>query len=205
MKKMLVLLFVVLLTIIIYHCLKDNKILYVNIDDKNIEVNYSKEISNYLKEKNRFEKEINYRKQDYRITDFINDIEENITYDKNKTIKNMLIKADIITVWIANNDINYKINNENDAIIYQYLDNVLDDMNRFLDILRKYSKEQIIVLGAINDSSKVRFLTYYNQKLSDLCQKYKVDFIDVNTIFSDKKIVNSKFLSQEIIKIMKNK
>ncbi len=204
MKKILFVSCIIGITLIIYQCFKDNKILYVNIeDDIGYQTSYEKGISSYLKKKNRYEDYVEYTKKNYRITDFVNDIKENVFYNENKTIKNLLIKADIITVWIGTNDIYYKIKEDDEYELYQYIDDILIDMEEFLSLMRKNSKEQIIVIGIRNQEGKdkQKYFDYYNQKIEELCEKYHIDFIKK----VDGNVDKDKRLERQIIKMLKMK
>ena len=198
MKKIVLMGIIIVLTIIIYFCFNDNKILYVNIgDDILYKYNYQNDVINYLKKNKNYENYIEYRKENYRITDFVNDIEQNTIYKDNKTVKNLLIKADIITLWVGTNDIYYKINETDSNQLYHYLDDVLEDMENLFDLLRKNSKEKIIVMG-INHKNpdKLEYFAYFNQKLNELCNEYNMDFVDTNN-------KNKSLISNEIIKKIK--
>lgn len=198
MKKIVLMGIIIVLTIIIYFCFNDNKILYVNIgDDILYKYNYQNDVINYLKKNKNYENYIEYRKENYRITDFVNDIEQNTLYKDNKTVKNLLIKADIITLWVGTNDIYYKINETDSNQLYHYLDDVLEDMENLFDLLRKNSKEKIIVMG-INHKNpdKLEYFAYFNQKLNELCNEYNMDFVDTNN-------KNKSLISNEIIKKIK--
>lgn len=213
MKKILLLVLISAIISGIYFKFSDNKTLYVNIGDDVISnSHYETEVISHLKKNHDFENYIEYKKKNYRITDFINDINQNKIYRDNKTINNLLIKADLITIWIGFNDINYKINSDHSIEVYDYLDEILDDMNQFLNLVRKNSKEQIIMVGLYNyyGDSKKEYYNYYNNKLKELCQTYKVDYIDSDNILSTDNIQDQylndsgkKIVGKEILKMIK--
>ena len=70
-------------------------------------------------------------------------------------------------------------------------------MENLFDLLRKNSKEKIIVMG-INHKNpdKLEYFAYFNQKLNELCNEYNMDFVDTNN-------KNKSLISNEIIKKIK--
>ena len=108
MKKILIIGVIILSIFIIYLTTLDKKVYYLVLGDEislgltsnnKYEKNYTEYIKEYLEEKNILEKYINeYTTQNYRITDIINDINNNKEIEDTKqTLKNALIKADGIT------------------------------------------------------------------------------------------------------------
>lgn len=203
MKKIILLIMVMGITLGIYICFKDDKTMYLNIGDDIVrQSSYYKDVVKYLKKQKKYEDYIEYSKENYRITDFINDIEDNNIYKDNKTINNLLIKADFISLWIGTNDIAYKIGENDSVILYQYLDDILVDMEKLLQLIRKSSKEKIVLIGMYNmyGDNKEEYINYYNQKLKDLCEKYDIAYIDSNKKTFSK--IDNSFISKQIIKIM---
>ena len=124
MKKILIIGVIILSIFIIYLTTLDKKVYYLVLGDEislgltsnnKYEKNYTEYIKEYLEEKNILEKYINeYTTQNYRITDIINDINNNKEIeDTKKTLKNALIKADLVTLSIGTNDIISKIEDIN--------------------------------------------------------------------------------------------
>ena len=194
MKKIIILFIIILSILIIYTTNIDNKIYYVNIDSTN-ELTYNKEIYNKIKSKNKLEKYINeFSKKDYRTTDLIRDIKDNKKIN-NQTIQNALIKADIITLYIGINDINYKINTDINEL-YNYTDQVLDDIENLFKLIRVYSKEKIYVIGYKNNIgiSYNEYFKYTNKRLKSICDEYKITFIDINSNQNVNNIISNKLL-----------
>ena len=183
MKKIIILIAIVLSILFIYLITKDNKIFYLNISDT--ENPYNIYLLNYIKEKNKLEKYINkFSNDDYRITSFINDIDSNKTVlinEKSQTLKNALVKADVITISIGNTDLYYKINNYDTNEMYNYVDELLLDYQELFKKIRKITKEKIIVFGyTIPSQDKKELIDYFNNKLNILCNDYKIDFIYID-------------------------
>ena len=182
-KMMLFLILSILFIFLINLSNQDNEIYYVNIDTTN-QMKYNDKIVNKIKEKNKLEKYINYfSKRDYRTTDLINDIKENKKIN-NQTIQNALIKSDILTLYVGINDINYKIVNNNKDELYEYTDQVLDDIEELLKLIREYSKEKIYVIGYDNTIgiSYNEYFNYTNKRLKSICDEYKIDFVKNDNI-----------------------
>lgn len=191
-KTFLVLIFISFITFMIYFITKDKKIYYVNFMDTKIE---SKLYNDYLKEdiesKDKLEFYQSYYKDDYRTTDLIRDIENNIKIEE-KNIQNLLIKADILTVMIGNNELKYKIDNTKIHELFDYSDSLLSDIEDLFELLRKFCKEKIIFIGFSNTSSNEydELYSYINLKLEDLCKEYDIIFIDSNNTFDEQENVN---------------
>lgn len=211
-KKLLVItiVFVIVFTIYIFNV--DRKIYYISLGDSlavgqnpynEIAYGYSDYVSNYLKENNLLEyytKE--FAKSGYRTTDLINDIENNkkITINNNETgLKTVLRNTDLVTLSIGANDIFYKlgINNLNfnlDEIdnIYKYIDETLEDTAKLMNLLTKYCKSEIILVGYYNpivSSEHARVLEpifdYLNQNNTKLAKKYNIHYVDIYEIFKE--------------------
>ena len=178
-KMFLFIIITVLFIFLINLANSDKEIYYVNIDTTN-SLTYNKDIYNKLK-KNNLEKYVNYfSKKDYRTTDLINDIENNIKIN-NQTIQNALIKADILTIYVGINDINYKINNNKEEL-YEYTDEIFEDIEKLFKLIRLYSKEKIYVIGYKNTKgiSYNEYFNYVNKVLKSICNEYNIVFIDIN-------------------------
>lgn len=192
MKLKYILIIISLFLIIFYINKKnfDNKIYYVNIDSTK-SLNYNIKIKKELQRKNKLEKYINsFSKKDYRTTDLIRDIKDNIKIN-NQTIQNALIKADVLTIYIGINDINYKISNNNKEEIYKYTDQVINDIENLFKLLRIYCKEEIFIIGFSNNQgiSYDEYFEYTNKRLEEICKLNKIKFINSNNI--SKTILNS--------------
>jgi len=191
LRTLLVLILIILMVFIIYIFTKDNQIYYVNFIDTEIS---DKTYNEYLKEEINNNKKLeyyqSYYKNDYRITDLIRDIKDNIKIEE-KNIQNLLIKADVLTIMIGNNELKYKISNTNMNDLFDYSDSLLKDCDELLEILRKYCKEKIFVIGLSNDSGSEydKLYNYINIRLEDLCKKYNIEFIGDSEQFNGSKNV----------------
>lgn len=183
LKSIIVFLIIILFIFIIYILNIDKKIYYVNITDSNNK--YNLDIKNNLKKLNKLEKYINYKDLDYRITDLINDINNNKEININNkiyTLQNSLIKADLLTIKIGSNEIKYKIQEENIDNLYNYMDEYLKDLEELFKLIRKYDKEKIIYINSVdyNSSYISEVIKYLNLKIKDLCSDYGIEYIEIN-------------------------
>ena len=68
---------------------------------------------------------------------------------KKKSIKNALIKADLVTLSIGMNDFLYKMNLDVEEFsmeeLYDYVDEMSEDTDTLLRLLREYCKEDIMM------------------------------------------------------------
>lgn len=178
-KITMFILLIILFIFLIYASNKDNKIYYVNIDATN-NMNYNRKIYKTLKRTKKLEKYINsFSKKDLRTTDLIYDIQTNKKI-KNQTIQNALIKADILTLNIGVNDINYKIGHTSDTELYKYTDEVLKDIEKLFKLLRIYTKEKIYVIGYYNNNgvNYDDYFLYTNSRLKKISKKYNIEYVD---------------------------
>lgn len=183
-KTVLVFCMIFLLVFIIYLTTLDRKVFYLNLGDEMAEgdSSYGAQLKEYFTSLSKLERYLDqFNDDDLRITDLIRMIETNqkIEVDgKEQTIKNALIKADLVTLSVGRNDFVYKIDYMSKSELYDTADEVLHDMEELFVLLREYCKEDVIVLGIINSNwpSEEEVFTYLNQKLSDLCEEYDLLF-----------------------------
>lgn len=167
-----------------------------------IEESYGDYIQEYLKDKEVLEFYTkDFSKSGYRSIDLLNDLKENKEIKvngKNITIKNALIKADLVTVSVGANDLFYKLNignefdmNEFDDI-YTYVDETILDVDKLLYELRKSCKEQIMVFGFYNPFTNFStslantvepVILYANTKMENIVRKYDMTYVDIHDTF----------------------
>lgn len=204
MKKILLILVVVLTVFLIYLFNIDNKIYYLSINSyTNNEDNsdYSERVENYLLSNNKLEISINdFSKDNYLISDLINDIKNNKKIkvnNKKTTLKNSLIKADLFTLFIGMNELNNNILLSNNSLKkYTYVDNIIVELDTLLSLVREYCKEDIFIIGVYYpnieyDKDLVDLYSYYNDSYKQLANKYNIKYIDLYNVFLE----NSEYLS----------
>ena len=195
----------------IFFVTRDKKIYYLSLGDSlaagqtpnnTIGKSYGDYIAEYFRDKEVLEFYTkDFSKSGYRSIDLLNDLKSNkeIKVDGKKvSIKNALIKADLVTVSIGANDLFYKLNigtefdlNEFDDI-YTYVDETIHDVDKLLYELRKSCKEQIMVFGFYNPftnfSSSLAnvvepVITYANAKIENIVRKYDMTYVDIHDTF----------------------
>lgn len=219
MKKLLFLVTIIFIVFMIYIFNLDSKIYYLALGDK-VTINDNSFVNNiekYLKEINKLEitsKE--FTNYNYRTTDLSRDIDDNIKKKNNNkeiTIKNAIIKADLITITIGLNDY---INYLNDyQMLKNNLINLKNDMDILLSKIRKISKEKIILIGIYslsNDEKINNILSQLNNQYSVVCEKYDIYYLNIfneieNNIDIKKEIPTNEgysIISDKLIRYIKN-
>lgn len=212
MKKILVSGIVVLLIFVIYLTTIDKKVYYLTLGDElslstDEVVSYSDKVVRCLNNNEKLEIFVNdFSKDNYYIKDVISDINENkrINHENKKiSIKNALIKADLLTISIGMNDIISKINiknlnlSNNYSFLYNDIDEIVNDIDEMLKLVRSYCKEDIILLGLyypfnLQNQELVNIFLYGNNKFKEVADKYNVRYIDIYNIFLE----DDKYLSK---------
>ena len=200
MKKILITGLVFLVIFLIYLANMDKKVYYVALGDSlereyvsNEEVyGYSYYIKNYLKKDDLLERySDDFAKADTRITDIIKDINNNTKITTNKgsfSLKNALIKADLITVNISSNDVFNKLKGNNIVYndVYDYIDDLAYDLDNLFKLMKEYCKEDIVMVGPYNpfsdSSDKLDVYEYFNEKYKDVCGEYDIIYVDLSDI-----------------------
>ena len=145
---------------------------------------------------------------------------------KSLTIKKALMHADIITLSTGLNELLYKLQNENlDSYqMYKYIDNLIEDIDDLIDIIKKYCKEDIFILGYYNPyvnknvSDDIdKYIKYANNKLIELSKDEEIIYIDLyNILKNNSQVFTSvdshypnidgyKLISREIIEKIEKK
>ena len=107
----------------------------------------------------------------------------NIEIDENITIQNIINSASIITIMLNPNEIY-------NAKTYNELEIIISNINQTLSKIRKISNAKIYFLGFYNiyDNKEIdNKIIYTNSKIENLCNKYKIDYIDLYNIFKNRK------------------
>lgn len=181
MKKIIFTLLVFLMIFLIYYFNINKNIYYVSLGDflsygKN---SYSDNINKHYK--NKIDKYINISTlDDYRATNLIKDINDNkeiIVNEEKKNIQNILIKANYITLSIGMNDI---LNKKN--VSYDYIDQLLNDIEKIFILIRKYNKDRIDYLSFYNIINNNELIEYTNKRLERLCKKNNINYIDISKL-----------------------
>lgn len=188
MKKIILSLIIFIIVFLIYYFNISEKVYYLSLGDflsyginnfETVDNSYSNNIKEKYKEN--LENYVNYSTyDDYRVMDLINDINYNKTVNYNNKeykLQNLLIKANLITLSIGMNDLIYKSN-----IDYNYVDELLSDIENLLILIRKYNKDEIYFLGFYNIIDNQEIINYSNNKLKRICSYNNIKFIDISNL-----------------------
>lgn len=188
MKKTIFFIITFVIVFLIYFFNINEKTYYVSLGDflsyginnkDLVDNSYSNNIKEYYK--NNLDNYVNYSSyDDYRVMDLINDINYNktITYDnKEYKVQNLLIKANLITLSIGMNDLIYKKN-----LNYNYVDNLLNDIEDLLILIRKYNKDEIYFLSFYNIIGNQELIEYSNKRIKSICDNNKIKFVDISEL-----------------------
>lgn len=209
MKRIILFISVFLIVFLIYYFNADKKVYYLSLGDylshginnfEKIDNSYSNNIKN--KYKANLKRYVNYSTiDDYRVMDLINDINYNkeIEYDNRKyRMQNLLVKSNLITLSIGMNDLIYKKN-----IDYDYVDNLLNDIDDLLKLIRKYNKDKIYFLGFYNVINNSDLIDYTNKRLENICNKNRIIYVDISNL--NQYIINNMYPTNDGYMYITNK
>lgn len=197
MKKIIFILILFLSCYLIYNFTFNDKYDYLVIGDaisKGVNIydtkvcGYSYYVRDYLMKKKKL-KSFNdlFTDSDYRISDIIRMIKYNETknvngyeYNINKLIK----EADIITISLGMNELYYKFNNDN-VNIYNYMNDIVNEMDELLGLINRFEHKNVIVLGYYNVLDKIDEVNYINVKLKDIVSKRGYTYVGLDNLFSN--------------------
>ena len=191
MKKILFSILVILTIFLIYFFNISEKTYYLSLGDYlsyciNNFINLNNSYSNNVKEhyKENLNNYVNYSNyDDYRVMDLINDINYNKTVvfeQKEYKLQNLLIKANLITLSIGMNDLIYK--SKLDIDLYEYTDELLNDIEDLFILIRKYNKDDIYFLSFYDVINNNALIEYANKRLENVCNKNKIKFVDISLL-----------------------
>ena len=197
LKKMIVIITCLLSLFLIYKINYNDKKDYLALGDglaKGVTyynaygLGYSDYLSNYLEEEKKlktFNKTFTYNH--ISIDDFQNIIKRNkcnIVKGKKECIHESIKNAEVITVSIGNNEIseilkNYNYNEETKKL----LDEIINKINKTMDLLNKYSETKIYLIGFYSYGNKDndKIIKYIDSKL-ETNNKYK--YIKISQLFN---------------------
>ena len=199
LKTIIVLLCIIFTIFFIYLTTLDRKVYYLSIGDyittgMDEKFTWNQKIVNELKKKKKFEVYINeFSNMNLRTTDLIYQIKNNekkMVNGEEKSIKNALIKADLVTLSIGMNDFLYKMNLDVEEFsmeeLYDYVDEMSEDTDILLRLLREYCKEDIMMTNYyvprnMNSDKANKMIYYANKRLESMAEAYQIEIIDLST------------------------
>ena len=181
MKKIIVVIFCVIAVFFIYIFTKDEEILYFKI----LDYQYNKEdrkVIKYLDNKKLLEDFVIFENiNNYRVIDLINDIKNNtkINYmNKEYNINNLLVKSELIVLDIGHNDFLYY--QSKDDGMYDYINEILNDFENLFILIRKNTKENIIMIFDYNID--IEYRNYLYERLKIKAEKYNINVIKADKL-----------------------
>lgn len=190
LKALLVVGITSLIVFFIYLSSIDNKVYFLALGDYQLidNDNYSLLTKEELVKNNKLEIYVdNFNVENARITDLINYINNNrkVKIDnKEKTIKNALIKADFVLLSVGSNDLFYKLDNKPvlNEMLYDNVDEIINDYEMLLQIVKEYCKEDIFVTGFYNPygSDYDELIHYANDKLKNILADLDITYVEIN-------------------------
>ena len=183
MKKILFIFLIILFIFFIYFFTKDDKEYIFIFGDKVCQNNtYTNQIKKV--KGNKIEKYINICQKEAKIRNYIDKIENNakIKYQNNTyTMNNLLIKADTIIISIGIDEL---LSYDQNSNMYVYIDEVLLDVEKLLELVRYYSKEQVYIYNYYG--LKDKYLNYLNRRLNNIANTHDINIIDISSISNTK-------------------
>lgn len=218
MKKIISIGITIIMIFVIYWFTLDKDVNYlalgdaitVGVTDSGIsKENYVNYVEKYLESEKILENSVNiYAKDGYRITDMIRDIEYNqklVINNRNKSMKNLLIKADLVTISINNEDVINKLTTNRELNnLYNWIDELCKDYERLLGLLRDYCKEEIIVIGYYypnvegEQSRIIQAIKYLNNSFKEISFNYNINYINLFELFDDGEQLVGKYYPTNI-------
>lgn len=196
---------------------------------------YTDYVRDYLKKENKLKNYVSYAVSGYTTSDVINDINYNKSIevnDNNINIKKALRESDLVTISIGANDllsgmsISIIPSSLSDiTVITKQIDNAIDKVDDLLELVRKYAKREILVIGYYNPLPSLtkykeeidQVIDYADNKYKELCENYDVYYVEISSVIASNNdylpnpldIHPSKLgyeaISKEVIKTLENK
>lgn len=189
-KLLIIIIISGMFTCLIYNINKSNKINIMAIGDgiSSGETSFNIDgisYNDYLKEYFYNKKILKNYNDDYSYkNNKINDLLQNINNNqnnKNGFIKQLLNKADLITISIGEEELT-KLAITND-LEYDYIKTIINKYDNLINIIKEITESKIILIGFYEnkylDKSKIIIL---NSELSNIAKKYNIIFININDL-----------------------
>lgn len=237
-KKLFVFFLSFILIFIVYKAFENDKIYYLSLGDNfavgatpfdTINKSYSDYFKEYLSNKHILKEYNNvFSELNYRTTDIIKDIrlnKEKKLNNKKISINESIAKSNIITISIGFNDLFYKTKYNKkefkfDKNMRNYIDELFDDINELINLIRKINDAPIYFIGYYNphnidDGITDKMIDYIEQKFKNTNQ-IKVYYVDIKEGFNEESyylpnaynpvpsLEGYNYISNELIKMYEN-
>ena len=107
------------------------------------------------------------------------------------SINQLIKKADIITLSVGMNELYYKLNVNNENI-YNYINDLLEDMKKLLKHIDRFNHKKVFVLGYYNVNSNQEYINYINSKLKYIVESIGFEYVDLSNLFDNNPIFFDK-------------
>lgn len=205
MKKLLIGSLIIIAIFLIYLGFMDRDVYYLNLMDYG-EV-YHEEIRTFFTDKKMLEEDVfGFVEKQMRITELTSLLEDNkkITlHNKNIPVKNALIKADLVTISVGLDDFLSKIVLYEEDIhkMYEYVDELSEDLEKMFETMRMYCKEDIIFLGYynpfLNNEDIALVFRYLNDRYASISEKYNIFYLSTTDIVQSETDFKNRILLSE--------
>ncbi len=199
--KYVVFLLIVILIFLIYYLFNNNKINYIALGDSlaeginpygEVSYGYADYFAEELKDNNKLSYYTKkYTESGYKTTDLIKELEIN------NPLKKDLRESDLVTVSIGANDFldnfNIKDLNINEILkLKENITNILPNLDNCIKEIRKYAKEDIIIIGYYNPIPFLfntsgddldELFAYIDDEYQKIAIKYKCKYISIYQLF----------------------
>ncbi len=212
-KKLILGLVVFLSVFVIYLGTNDKKMNYIALGDSlakgqnpygEINYGYADYIANYL-ERNDL---LKFYTKDFaesgdKISDLLEKIKDNRTVqvgDQIINIKSTLRESDLVTISIGANDfiksfqLESLVQDLSDENLLKKVDEILPQLDEVLKEVRKYAKNEIIVVGYYNPLPRAtklveekidQLFSYADQAYQNICKKYDITYLGIYDTFKN--------------------
>ncbi len=161
---------------------------------------YTDYVKDFLNTNHNLKSYVNYAVSGYKTKDILEDINYNRKIEingKEENIRKSLRESDLVTISIGANDFLENINLSNignlllnKQSILDKIDKVFDNIDQLLIMIKKYAKNDIIIVGYYNPLPMLtkykdfinEIIDYSDNKYLELCNKHKIIFVKVSDI-----------------------
>lgn len=217
-KKTILFASILLITFLTYFFLADNKIRYVVLGDSLAAgqnpygvvsgYGYADYLSDYLEENDQLKEYVkDYAVSGYTTSDILEDLKINRevkTDGRRINLRSVLRESDLVSISIGANDFiqafNFKELKFEDISLYKKkIDLIMADIDRVLNEVRKYAKEEVVVIGYYNpfpflfsshEEELDSLFSYLDLSYEQVCSRYNIKYVSVYEEFKN----NSVFL-----------
>ncbi len=212
-KKLIISILVFLSVFLIYVFNNDQRMNYIALGDSlaagqnpygEINFGYTDYIANYLSRNNLLKFYTKgFAQSGDKTTDLLEAIQDNKTIqvdDKIINIKSSLRASNLVTISIGANDFIQSFNLANlkedlkNLDLIQKVDEVLPKLDQTLKEIRKYAKNEVVVIGYYNPLPRLtsdleedldKIFAYIDLQYQSICNKYKMTYLSTYDIFKN--------------------